>query len=101
VNAYVLEEFARGDLDDIWDFIAKDNIDAADRWIARLLDTFESIAAMPNAGHKREDLTMRDVLFWSAGAYVIIYDAARSPVEILAITQGARDIPALLRRRLP
>jgi plasmid stabilization system protein ParE len=50
-------------------------------------------------GHKREDLTPYAILFWPVGAYLIIYRAERRPIEIVAVTQGSRDIPAFLRRR--
>jgi plasmid stabilization system protein ParE len=33
MSAYVLSEDADVDLDDIWEYIAQDNIDAGDRWI--------------------------------------------------------------------
>jgi plasmid stabilization system protein ParE len=51
------------DLDGIWDYIAEDNIDAADQWIGRLFDAFDAIANPPGIGHKREDLTVTQ--FWS------------------------------------
>ena len=35
-----------------------------------------------------------------AGAYLIIYSAERRPIEIVAVTQGSRDIPAFLSRRI-
>jgi plasmid stabilization system protein ParE len=50
-------------------------------------------------GHKREALTSYPVLFWPVGNYVIIYRADRKPVEIVAVTQGGRDIPSFLQRR--
>jgi hypothetical protein len=31
---------------------------------------------------------------------MIIYRAQQRPIEIVAVTQGSRDIPAFLRRRL-
>lgn len=34
------------------------------------------------------------------GAYLIAYRAIRRPVEIVAVAQGARDIPSFLHRRL-
>ena len=58
------------------------------------------LRATPGIGHKREDLTPYPVLFWTVGAYLIIYRAERRPVEIVAVTQGSRNIPAFLRRRL-
>jgi plasmid stabilization system protein ParE len=51
-------------------------------------------------GHKREDLTDYPVLFWPVGSYLIIYRTEHRPVEIVAVTQGSRDIPAFLRLRL-
>jgi plasmid stabilization system protein ParE len=32
VTPYILSEDADRDLDEIWDYIAEDSIDAADRW---------------------------------------------------------------------
>ena len=40
------------------------------------------------------------VLFWPVGAYLIIYRVERRPIEIVAVTQGSRDIPAFLNRRI-
>jgi plasmid stabilization system protein ParE len=88
------------DLDGIWEYIAADNIDAADRWVGKLFDAFEALARAPGMGHKREDLTDYPVLFWPVGSYLIVYRAKRQPIEIVAVTQGSRDIPAFLRRRL-
>jgi antitoxin ParD1/3/4/toxin ParE1/3/4 len=51
-------------------------------------------------GHRREDLTPYPVLFWPVGAYLIIYRADRRPIEIVSVTQGSRDIPAFLSRRV-
>jgi len=47
-----------------------------------------------------EDLTGFAVSFFSVGAYLIIYRSIPPVVEIVAVTQGARDIPSFLRRRL-
>jgi plasmid stabilization system protein ParE len=100
VSGYVLSVDADLDLDDIWEYIARDNIDAADRWIAKLFDAFEALGRTPGMGHTREDLTSYPVRFWPVGAYLVIYRAERQPVEIVAVTQGSRDIPVFLRRRM-
>jgi plasmid stabilization system protein ParE len=100
VSDYVLGFDAELDLGDIWEYIAADSIDAADRWIGKLFDAFDAVARTPGIGHKREDLTPYPVLFWAVGAYLIIYRAERRPVEIVAVTQGSRDIPSFLRRRM-
>ena len=36
MNGYILGASVEFDLDDIWEFIAADSIDAADRWIDKL-----------------------------------------------------------------
>jgi len=38
VSAYILSADADLDLDAIWEYIAQDNIDAADRWLGELFD---------------------------------------------------------------
>ena len=99
MSGYVLGADAARDLDDIWEYIAEDSIDAADRWIDRLFDAFEALGRTPGMGHKREDLTAYTVLFWPVGSYLVIYGAERLPIEIVAVTQGSRDIPAFLHQR--
>jgi plasmid stabilization system protein ParE len=101
VSDYVLGSDAVLDLEDIWDYIATDSAAAAERWVAKLFDALEDIARMPGIGHRRQDLTAYPVLFWTVGAYLIIYRAEEGrPIEIVAVTQGSRDIPSFLRRRL-
>jgi toxin ParE1/3/4 len=79
MSGYVLSSDADRDLDDIWEYISQDSVDAAERWIAKLFDAFEALGQTPGMGHRREDLTQYPVLFF--------------PV-------GLRDIPAFLQRRL-
>jgi plasmid stabilization system protein ParE len=81
--AYALGRDADLDLDDVWEYIAQDSIDAADRWIDKLFAAFEALARMPGIGHRRDDLTEQP-----------------SPIQIVSVTQGSRDIPSFLRRRM-
>jgi plasmid stabilization system protein ParE len=99
MNQYVLSVAAELDLDQIWEYIAEDNIDAADRWIDKLFDAFQSLAQAPGMGHRREDLTAFPILFWPVGAYLILYRVQTEWIEIVAVTQGARDIPVFLSQR--
>ena len=100
MNGYILASDVVLDLEDIWDYIAADNTEAADRWIEKLFDAFDAIDRSPGIGHKREDLTAYPVLFWTVGAYLIIYRVECQPIEIVAVTQGSRDVPSFLRRRM-
>jgi plasmid stabilization system protein ParE len=99
MTEYVLSAGAELDLNEIWEYIALDNIRAADRWIGKLFDAFDALARNPRMGHKREDLTAYPILFWPVGAYLILYRVQTKRIEIVAVTQGARDIPSFLHRR--
>ena len=62
--------------------------------------SFEQLARTPAIGHRREDLTTADVLFWLVGNYLVIYRAlASKPLEIVTVVQGNHNIPAFLRQR--
>jgi plasmid stabilization system protein ParE len=95
----VLSVAAEMDLEAIWDYIAQDSLDAADRWMEKLFEAFEVLDRNPGLGHKREDLTSLPVLFWPVDAYLILYRMQGGRIEIVAVTQGARDIPRFLNVR--
>lgn len=67
---YVLSADAEMDLDAIWDYIAQDSLDAADRWIDNLSEAFEALERNLGLGYRRKDLTSLPVLVWSVGAYL-------------------------------
>ena len=56
MREYVLSTGAELDLDEIWEYIAQDSIQAADRWVEKLFDAFDALARNPRMGHTREDL---------------------------------------------
>ena len=99
MSRYNLTPEADQDLDDIWEYIARDDIEAADRWDAKLRDAFAMLSRNPRIGHTRKDLTDQSVLFWPVGEYLVIYRIQSGEILIIAVTQGARDIPSYLRRR--
>ena len=99
MSQYVLSPAALDDLFRIWRYIAEDNEAAADRWIERLYEEFEALASQPQMGHRRNDLTARNVLFWPVSRYLVIYRIQPAQIEIIAVTQGSRDIPGLLSGR--
>jgi plasmid stabilization system protein ParE len=43
VSSYILSVDADFDLDDVWEYIAEDDIDAADHWIEKLFGAFEAL----------------------------------------------------------
>jgi plasmid stabilization system protein ParE len=96
MSQFILSSLASRDLDETWEYIAADNIDAADRWVSEIEKALRLLADRPALGHTRKDLTRRPVLFWSAGRYLIIYRADRQPIEVVRIVSAYRDISRLL-----
>ena len=84
------------DVREIWAYIAEDRIKAARRVRLQILHACQRIAENPGIGHRREDLTDKLVLFWPVGSYLIIYNPAPKPVQIVRVVHGRRDVPSLL-----
>ena len=100
MKRFVLSPDAAKDLDDIWEYIAADSLDAADRLIGEMYDQILALAATPGMGHRREDLAEdRPLLFWPVGNYLILYRTINGFVEVVAAAHGKRDIPSFIRRR--
>ena len=51
MSGFVLHPSALTDLDEIWDFIAADNLTAADRVLEELFEVMSSLASFPRMGH--------------------------------------------------
>ncbi len=96
MSKFQLTEDARNDLDEIWLYIAKDNIDAADKLEEEIIKSFYLLSEQPNIGHKREDLTSHEVRFWRIYSYLIVYDAGTKPISIVRVLSGYRDITSIL-----
>jgi ParE toxin of type II toxin-antitoxin system, parDE len=62
VSGYVLGRGAESDLDAIWEYIAQDNVDAADRWIGKLFDAFECLGQSPRSQTRGSDTVAVTVL---------------------------------------
>ena len=88
---------ARIDLLEIWDYIAKDNLDAADRVEQEILEATRMLAKNPDLGHFRKDLTTKPVRFWRIHSYLIIYISDARQLEVVRILSGYRDLANLLK----
>jgi toxin ParE1/3/4 len=79
------------DLEEIWLFIAADNIAAADRLLDRIGSVFEMLAENPGAGRHRPELG-KSVRSFAVGNYIIFYEAVPNGADIVRVLHGARDI---------
>jgi toxin ParE1/3/4 len=92
---------AEADALSIWTQLADEASEAvADRVLAQVYDECEKLGDMPGIGHYREEL-LRRFKFWSAYSYLIVYRWEVTPIQIIGVVHGARDLAPLLRRRVP
>jgi plasmid stabilization system protein ParE len=84
------------DLDDLWEFIARNNVEAADRILEEIYEVLQRLVRMPLIGHFRGDLADRSHRFWPVRDFLIVYHPDTSPLEIVRILRGSCDIPSLL-----
>lgn len=99
-RSFRFTRLAFSDLDDIWESIARDSGEAADRVVAEIHDQIKLLAKFPGAGHRRKDLAEnRRLLFFPTGKYMIAYRVQREAVLIVRILHAARNIAVLLRER--
>lgn len=86
-----LKPKAKHDLQDIWWFIAQDNLNNADKFIDRIYETLLVLADYPNMGVSRDELEY-GIRSHTIGYYTIFYNPLEVGVEIVRILHGARDI---------
>lgn len=101
-SRYLLHPEALQDLDGIWEYIAQDNLDAADRVIAELTGAFELLTDSPQIGLRRPDLTSLPLRFWPVRSYLIAYAPDEQPLWVVAVIHRRRSprlIASTLRRR--
>ena len=85
---------AEADVFEIWDYIADDSMEAADRWVDQLDEKFHLIATQPMMGRARDELEpgLRSFPF---GRYIIFYVPTSSGIDVVRVLHGARDIDAV------
>ena len=102
MTGYEFHPEAAIDLDEICEFIAADNLDAADGVITDILSAIDVLVPFPHQGYRRSDLTSRPLRFTQARGYLIAYAPDEKPLWILAVIHGRRSprvMAAILRGR--
>jgi plasmid stabilization system protein ParE len=73
VSDFVLHPEVFVDLDSIWEFIAEDSLDAADRVRDEIYQAIRALLRFPHRGHRRSDLTSRPLRFITVREFLIAY----------------------------
>ena len=84
---------AAADILDIWDYIAEDSLDQADRWVERLDEKLRLLATQPMMGRAREELAA-DLRSFPFGRSVIFYAPVDDGIDVVRVLHSARDIRA-------
>ena len=91
---YTFTAEARQDLDEIIDFIARNNPAAAISFVAEIDRKCETLANFPNMGKSYENLALqlRGVL---TGNYIIFYRPIENGIEVVRILSRYRDLEVM------
>jgi toxin ParE1/3/4 len=81
------------DLDSIWNFIAADNIQAAERLIDRIGSVFQMLVENPLAGRERPELR-KGLRSFPVRNYIIFYIPVPDGIEVIRVMNGRQDIGA-------
>ena len=101
-SGYALHPEAFADLDDILDYIARENPDAAVRLMSEIFDTIRGLVAFPHQGHRLPNLSSRPLRFILVREYLIAYAPDEKPLWVVAVIHGRRSprvMAAILRGR--
>jgi plasmid stabilization system protein ParE len=102
MSGFVLHPAAYEDLDEIWEYIAADSLDAADRVREEIYEAIQSLVPFPHVGHTRPDLTSRPLRFQTVHEYIIVYIPDEKPLAVIAVLHGRRSprvLAVILRKR--
>ncbi len=94
---YRLGRTAENELAEILLYVAEQSgVDRALHVHAKFVEAFEHLAGMPGSGSKRTEITGDAVRWWRVFDWVVLYYPESSPLTILRIIHGARDLDRIL-----
>ncbi|MCL1468791.1 type II toxin-antitoxin system RelE/ParE family toxin [Argonema galeatum] len=94
MSNYILSPLAIQDLDEIYDYIASNNLDSAENFVDNVEQKCQSLAQFPNMGKSYENLLpqLRGV---PVNNYVIFYRQVQNGIQVVRVLSGYRDLEAI------
>jgi plasmid stabilization system protein ParE len=95
---------ALNDLDEIWEYIAADHVNAANRVESAIWSACNSLAKHPMMGSKRREITLLPVRFWTVARFpnfIVVYRPDTKPLQVVAVLHGNRNLKVLLEKPAP
>ena len=96
MSGFTISPAARLDLMEIWEYIARDNLNAADRVAEEIRAEIRMLAQNPGLGHYRTDFANEPLKFWRVYTYLIIFRPETQPLEIVRILSAYQDLKRIL-----
>lgn len=82
---------AKADLLNIWEYVAADDLEQADRLLDAIEIQCQKLARFPRLGRARDEL--RPLLrSFPLGNYVVFYRPSKDGIEIIRVLHGRRDV---------
>ncbi|MEH2090419.1 type II toxin-antitoxin system RelE/ParE family toxin [Nostoc sp.] len=91
MSNYTFTPLAVSDLDNIYEYIAADDLAIVGRLLNRFTELFRKLSAMPGIGRNRPELG-EGIRSFPSGNYVIFYRSVEGGIQIMRVLHGARDI---------
>lgn len=85
-----LKPLAKEDLIEIWQYIAEDNPNNADKFIDSVYEQLDLLSDQPCMGKEREDLAT-GLYYFPLGNYNAYYTLISNGIEVIRILHGKRD----------
>ena len=101
MSGYILHPGAYTDLDEIWEFIAQDNLDAADRVRDEIYEAIRALGSAPTRLQAARSYLPAPAVP-TVRNYLIAYAPDERPLLVVAVLHGRRSpraMAAILRRR--
>ncbi len=100
---FILSEYVEPELEAIWEYIAMDNMDVADRFVDAAFAAFQELARMPGMGRLRHcpQARLRELRSFRVKGfenYLIFYGPISRGIEVFHILHGARDLETFWER---
>ena len=102
MSGFVVHPAASLEINEIWEFIAADNLDAADRILDELRESIKKLVDFPEMGFRREELTSKPLRFFPVRDFLIAYAPEKKPLLVVAVLHTRRNplvLAAVLRHR--
>jgi len=83
------------DVEEIWDWIAADNMATAERLAERIAHATDRLVRFPHSGTSRPDLgpEVRSIVI---DRYLVLYRVGPDSVDIIRVVHGARELDGLV-----